>query len=321
MNAALSKITLYISAIVALFLLALSVSFLVMVLGANARTLKQKNALKRPSPHAKTSRASIEKILATASSLLANKFIRSFMNGTRSILVSLKLVKNVDADVYAKLARKLQVSKSAVYDAELSLSMVSSILMAAFLGISAHSLMNALAGFCVGLVCGAVLSNKFLMHWERIERRQYERDIPSMMSMIILAVQAGASFDTAFNAYATRFSGPLAQEASRAYSLYISQVQTRNDALDQMAHNIDIDIFYRFVSTVKRALYLGSPLALALEHQLADVRAFRSEKAKEEIAKKPIQILLPLGLFILPAMLILLLGPVLMEVMQGIRMG
>ena len=152
------------------------------------------------------------------------------------------------------------------------------------------------------------------------KRNEYERALPEMLSVIVLAVQAGATFDTAFEAYVTRFTSALAQQSKEAYELYISQVVSRNDALDGLAREVDSELFYHFVATVKRALYLGSPLGIALENQLRDIREYREEKIKEEIAKKPVQILLPLGVFILPGMLILLLGPILMEVMQGISM-
>lgn len=162
---------------------------------------------------------------------------------------------------------------------------------------------------------------RFLDMRRKQQRLRFEREVPQMLSMIALTVQAGASFDNALKAYASRFQGLLAQRSQRALELYSSKVCSRNDALDQLSKEVDSELFYRFISTVKRALYLGSPLSVAVESQLHDIRAFREEKIREEIAKKPVQILIPLGIFILPGMLILLLGPILMEVMRGIHLG
>lgn len=162
---------------------------------------------------------------------------------------------------------------------------------------------------------------RFLERRKQQQRVRFEREIPQMLSMIALIVQAGASFDTALQEYATRFQGPLARHSQQAIDLYMSKVCSRSEALDELSKKVDAELFYRFISTVKRALYLGSPLSVAIESQLHDIRAFREEFIREEISKKPIQILIPLGIFILPGMLILLLGPILMEVMRGIHAG
>lgn len=182
---------------------------------------------------------------------------------------------------------------------------------------------NLLLSSCTALLVlffAPTVANSILGRMKNRKRTEYERALPEMLSVIVLSVQAGATFDTAFEAYASRFSSSLAREAKSAYELYISQVTSRGEALDTLAREVDSEPFYHFVATVKRALYLGSPLGIALENQLRDMREYREERIKEEIAKKPVQILLPLGVFILPGMLILLLGPILMEVMQGISM-
>ncbi|MBK5211409.1 MAG: type II secretion system F family protein [Coriobacteriia bacterium] len=176
--------------------------------------------------------------------------------------------------------------------------------------------------FCVGgMFLFSQLVDRALLRLADKKRETYERDLAGMMNMIVLGVEAGATFDTAFGSYVDSFDAPLALASRKTYRSYISGVRSRSDALDELAKEIDSEIFFRFIATIKRALYLGSPLSLALDDQLSDIRAYRKEKVEEEIAKKPVKILLPLGVCILPAMLILLLGPILMEVMQGINMG
>jgi len=175
---------------------------------------------------------------------------------------------------------------------------------------------------CAGcVILFSRLVDRAVLRFADKTRETYERDLAGMMNMIVLGVEAGATFDTAFGSYVATFDAPLALVSRKTYRSYISGVRSRSDALDALAREIDSEIFFRFVATIKRALYLGSPLSLALEDQLSDIRAYRKEKIEEEIAKKPVKILLPLGVCILPAMLILLLGPILMEVLQGMNMG
>lgn len=152
-------------------------------------------------------------------------------------------------------------------------------------------------------------------------RKLCEEQLPDMLSLLVLVVRAGATFDTALARYASSFDTELATETRRLYEAYTSGISTRSKALEDFARSIDSEPVYRFVASVKRSVLSGGSLVEVLEVQLHDMRAFKRERIEEEIAKKPVKLLIPLGLFILPAMLILLLGPVLMEVMSGMQAG
>lgn len=321
MNAIINVFSLIGTALITICLFALCIFFSALKFERNAHNLLRKDALNSVSSQRQKGKT-IRKVLVDLADIACkNRIVSIIQKKVKSVSIALRLAKNIDETTYEKLAQKFQVDSHVVHTFEGLFPFAAAFLLGMVLEVVTHTIGGIYIGLLTGLFLGAIVCNKTLEHCEKHYRTLFESEVPSMMSMIILAIQAGASFDMAFNAYGTRCVGLLAQEAQQTYALYISQVMTRNDALDQMAQKVDVDIFYRFVATVKRALYLGSPLSLALEHQLSDVRVFRTEKIKEEIAKKPIQILLPLGLFILPSMLILLLGPVLMEVMQGISMG
>ena len=55
-----------------------------------------------------------------------------------------------------------------------------------------------------------------------------------------------------------------------------------------------------------------------LDAQAAEARAQRHAAVEERIAKLPVKMLVPIGLFTLPAMLILLLAPVALQVLAGL---
>lgn len=149
-------------------------------------------------------------------------------------------------------------------------------------------------------------------------RKRFEHEIPRMLSMLVLAIQAGSSLDAALTSYTESFTTPLSGVLSHMQESYQSGVMSRDAAFEQASEELDSPLFDRFSITMRRALRLGTPLSGALAQQMDDIAAYRKERIEEEIAKKPIQLLIPLGLFILPAMLILLLGPVLMEVLAGL---
>ena len=68
---------------------------------------------------------------------------------------------------------------------------------------------------------------------------------------------------------------------------------------------------------IVRSLRFGSTLAPDLEAAASEARARHRAQVEERVAKAPVKMMVPTGALILPAMLILVLGPVLLELMQG----
>ena len=84
-----------------------------------------------------------------------------------------------------------------------------------------------------------------------------------------------------------------------------------------MAATYDSKLLARLVESVVRSLRFGSSLADGLDALAAEAREVRKTRLQEAIAKAPVKMMLPTGTLILPAMLLLVLGPVLLELMEG----
>lgn len=67
-----------------------------------------------------------------------------------------------------------------------------------------------------------------------------------------------------------------------------------------------------------RSLRFGSSLAGSLEAAAAEARAEHRARLEERVAKAPVKMMMPTGALILPAMLLLVLGPVLLELANGV---
>jgi tight adherence protein C len=72
-----------------------------------------------------------------------------------------------------------------------------------------------------------------------------------------------------------------------------------------------VDALARFATVVGESLAFGSPLALALEAQARAIRDEQRAQVEEEIEKAPVKMLVPLGVLVVPAMLLAILGPLL----------
>lgn len=142
-------------------------------------------------------------------------------------------------------------------------------------------------------------------------------DLPEMIDMIAMGSEAGLSFDGACALYCDRYDSPLASEMRRATSMYRTGSMSREVALFDLADRLRCEPVSRFVSSTSQSLRLGAPLADMLATQADDARRAHRAQLEEQIAKAPVKMLIPMGTLILPAMLLLVLGPVVVGMSSG----
>ena len=160
---------------------------------------------------------------------------------------------------------------------------------------------------------------------QRLEARRAERlrescllDLPEMLDILSLALGAGLAFDQAFEWYLDRSDTPLAAEFRRAEQAYQVGMVSRLRAFEDVADSLQEEAVLRFVATLRQAFTLGAPLAPALDTLSRETRRYRASRLEERIAKTPVKLLVPLGACIVPAVLILLMGPIMTQVMSGL---
>ena len=194
----------------------------------------------------------------------------------------------------------------------------------------------ACAGAAAGAAFGALLSTELAVllggagavaglcsvgravRAERDERtRALERDLPEMLEVVALGLRSGLSFDRGFALYHEHFSTAFARECASAQRRWSLGLSPREDALRDLAASYDAPLLTRVVESAVRSLRFGTSLAEALESHAAEARAVRKARREEQIAKAPVKMMLPTGTLILPAMLVLVLGPVLLELAEG----
>ena len=191
---------------------------------------------------------------------------------------------------------------------------------------------GALAGACAALavlpelgallaVVGAlagVRSVRWALRREADARAaRLEAQLSEMAEVVSLGLRSGLSFDRAFEMYAQHFSTGLARSCEQAFRSWSHGLVSRDEALRELAASYDSPPFARLVEGVIRSLRFGSSLAEGLEASAAEVRSVHRANVEERVAKAPVKMLVPVGMLILPAMLVLVLGPVMIELVNG----
>lgn len=191
---------------------------------------------------------------------------------------------------------------------------------AALLGLLGCMVSNELGllGLVGGLVLGAAAPRRALRSLVRVRLLDLERGLSEMLEVVALGVRSGLSFDRSLELYTGHFDSRLARECAAAQRSWSFGLASREEALKALAASYDSPLFSRTVSSVVRSLRFGTALGECLEQAAAEARAERRARVEERVAKAPVKMMVPTGTLILPAMLILVLGPVLLELMGGI---
>ena len=164
------------------------------------------------------------------------------------------------------------------------------------------------------------IAEKLKQRRQQALRDSCMHDLPEMVDILSLALGAGLSIDQAFEWYLSSYDTPLAAEFRRAEQAYQVGMLSRMKAFEELAEALQEEAVLRFVNALRQAFTLGSSLGPALEVLSQEVRNYRKVRIEERIAKTPVKILAPLGLCIVPAVLILLMGPIMSQVLQGFQL-
>lgn len=191
-------------------------------------------------------------------------------------------------------------------------------------GAAAGSLLGALLSTEATLVfglAGAALCRALPMLAVRRRARQRalgaELHLSEMLEVVALGLRSGMTFDRSFALYGAHFDNEFARSCVKAHRRWTLGFATREEALHDLAGSYDCEQLSRVVDSIVRSLRFGSALAGILEEASAQSRASYRATLEEKVAKAPVKMMLPTGTLILPAMLLLVMGPILLELAAG----
>jgi Flp pilus assembly protein TadB len=172
-------------------------------------------------------------------------------------------------------------------------------------------------------VAGLISKTPFAPLFGRREKQRrralFERDLPALIEVVALGMQAGMGFDQSLSLYTERFETPLAHCCRESLAVWQKGLGSREEGMRQLAECIGTPSFQHFCSSVLRALRFGAPMTQLLLDLAQEARKEYRARRQELVAKAPVKMLLPTGVLILPAMLLLVMGPIILDLMR--RMG
>jgi tight adherence protein C len=152
----------------------------------------------------------------------------------------------------------------------------------------------------------------------RITQRQTAivNALPDALDLLVIANEAGLSFEMAMQEITSKWNNELAQEFGRVLS-DIRMGQTRRDALTSLAERTGVPDIATFVSAIIQAETMGVSIGRVLIVQAEELRVRRRQRAQERANQAPVKMMFPLVFLIFPAIFAVLLGPAVPEIMRA----
>jgi len=153
----------------------------------------------------------------------------------------------------------------------------------------------------------------------KINSRQEEirKVLPNALDMLTITVEAGMGFDIALSKVADNIKGPLGEEFNKMLN-EINVGYSKREAFRNLVKRTSVPDLDTFVASIIQADVLGISIGKILRVQSAEIRNRRSVRAEEAGIKAPVKLVFPLVILLLPALLIMVLGPGIITIYESL---
>jgi tight adherence protein C len=143
-----------------------------------------------------------------------------------------------------------------------------------------------------------------------------QKQLPDFIDLMVTCTEAGLSLDMTLKRAAVEFvhSAPELADEIAVTSAELDFLPDRNQALVNLADRVGLPSVRALVTTLQQSAKFGTPLAEAMRVLAQEFRDERILKAEEKAARLPAMMTVPLVIFILPPLLIVLIGPAVLHI-------
>lgn len=151
--------------------------------------------------------------------------------------------------------------------------------------------------------------------------KQIRRGMADSLDLMVIMVESGLGMDAAIQRVGLEMdeSYPELSEEFRIANAEINMGLTRVEALENLARRTGLHEMQILVSTIVQAERFGSSVGKTLRAQSDMLRTKRQQAAEEAAQKTAVKLLIPLILFIFPALMIVIGGPAMIGILKSFR--
>lgn len=168
------------------------------------------------------------------------------------------------------------------------------------------------AGAALGGGLGMLVPPLVLARLAQRRRALIERQLPNVVDVLAVSLEAGLSFDSVVAFICERSETALALELRR-YLADLRLGRSRREALLALVERTQSEGLRELAAAVIQADELGTGLARALRGQATALRTAQRIRAEEHGRQAPVKLIFPIVLCILPVLFIVIIGPALLQ--------
>ncbi|MFO7588411.1 MAG: type II secretion system F family protein [Gemmatimonadota bacterium] len=165
---------------------------------------------------------------------------------------------------------------------------------------------------------GWILPSALLSRRVRLRHKELQKALPDTLDMLVVCVEAGLGLNQAVVRVSDEVEtiSSVMSEELQIVNLEIRAGTPREDALRHLGDRTGLKDIKGLVAMLIQTDRFGTSIAQALRVHSDDLRVKRRQRAEEAAAKTTIKLVVPLALFIFPAIFVVILGPAILHILQ-----
>ena len=140
-------------------------------------------------------------------------------------------------------------------------------------------------------------------------QEEIRHNLPDALDMLSVCASAGLGFDQSLQRITEYWPTALGKEFKRV-TQEMEMGMSRTQALRNLAARLDVEELSSFIAIIVQAEEMGMSFAEVLHSQAEQMRIMRQNRAREKANQMPAKMIIPMALLIFPALIAVILGPV-----------
>jgi len=177
---------------------------------------------------------------------------------------------------------------------------------------SSTVLLSALSISAVGFLLPSV----YIARAQKHLREQCAAGFPDFMDLLVVCTQAGMSPRAAIDRVGRELVHTYPYLGANLYllSLELRAGRSLAEAINNFAHRVDLDEAYSLGALLQQTEQLGTSISDALHVYSDEMRDKRLSRAEEKAHALPVKLVIPLGIYVFPVMLVVIMLPVALRI-------
>jgi tight adherence protein C len=167
---------------------------------------------------------------------------------------------------------------------------------------------------------GCYVPNLVVWRLVRVRQREIFETFPDAVDLMLVCVEAGLGLDAGL----TRVAGEIRMKSiALAEELHLTNLEvraggTREKALRNLARRTGLEELDTFAVMMTQADKFGTSMGDSLRVFSDELRHKRQTRAEERAAKVPTLLLIPMVLFIFPSIIMVMMGPAVIQIVRAV---